>query len=168
MPIPRWRLRGGVNLDFDDGVFLEAGESLIVISFNPDNPGNALRLAAFRAHYEIDGSVKIQGHAVRYPPCDDSVVAQVYGMLLDDAHVNSRLLGQVMDACPSLEDKVNLLTALLLQPPTDQRREWIDAFGLAWRSTDILYMSESTRVPVVTTAKRRRVAANDTAYLMAT
>jgi hypothetical protein len=43
----------------------------------------------------------------------------------------SRLLGQVMNACPTLENKMNLLTALLLQPPTDQRRDWIEAFGLA-------------------------------------
>jgi hypothetical protein len=59
-------------------------------------------------------------------------------MLLDDKHVDSKLLGQVLDACPTLEDKVNLLAALLLQPPTDQQREWIEAFGLAWNWTDLL------------------------------
>lgn len=82
-----------------------------------------------------------RGHAVRYPPCDDSLVAQVYGMLLDDQHVDSKLLGQVLNACPTLEDKVNLIAALLLQPPTDQQREWIEAFGLAWVWTGVLYRS---------------------------
>jgi hypothetical protein len=76
--------------------------------------------------------MKIRGHAVRYPPLYNSLVAQVYGMLLDDGHVDSRLLGQVVDACPTLEDKVNLLAAILLQPPTDQQREWIEAIGSAW------------------------------------
>ena len=83
-----------------------------------------------------------RGHAVQYPPCDDSLIAQVYNMLLDDKHVDSNLLGRVLDACPTLEDKVNLLTALLLQPPTEQQREWTEAFGLAWRWTDITYNTE--------------------------
>ena len=34
------------------------------------------------------------------------------------------------------------MNAVLLQPPTDQQREWIEAFGLAWRWTGILYDSE--------------------------
>ena len=63
-------------------------------------------------------------------------------MLLDDEHVDSKLFGRVLDACPTLEDKVNVLAALLLQPPTDQQREWIEAFGIAWRWTDVLYSSE--------------------------
>ncbi len=79
--------------------------------------------------------MKMRGHAVRYPLCDDFLVAQVYGMLLDDDHVDSKLLRQVIDACPTLEDKVNLLAALLLQPPTERQREWIGAFVVAWRWT---------------------------------
>ena len=80
--------------------------------------------------------MKKSGHAVQYPPCDDSLVAQVYNMLLDDGHVDSKLLGKVLDACPTLEDKMTFMSALLLQPPTDQQREWIEAFGLAWQWTD--------------------------------
>lgn len=86
--------------------------------------------------------MKKRGHAVQYPPCDDSIVSQVYGMLLNDQHTDSKLLGKVLDGCPTLEDKVNFLSALLLQPPTDQQREWIEAFGLAWGWTDMLYGSE--------------------------
>lgn len=86
--------------------------------------------------------MKKRGHAVRYPPFDDTIVAQVYGMLLDDKHVDSILLGKVLDACLTLEDKMNFISGLLLQPPTDQQRKWIKAFGLAWAWTDILNKSE--------------------------
>lgn len=89
-----------------------------------------------------------RGQAVRYPRCNDSLVAQVYEMLLDDRHVDSKLLGQVMDACPTLEDKMNFMSALLLQPPTNQQREWIEAFALAWRWTDILYRHKTTPIEV--------------------
>jgi hypothetical protein len=61
-----------------------------------------------------------------------------YNQLLDNGHVNAKLLGNVFDSCPTLVDKVNFLNAVLLQPPTDQQREWIEAFGLAWRWTDIV------------------------------
>ena len=63
-------------------------------------------------------------------------------MLLIDGHVDSKLLGKVLDNCPTLYDKVHFLNAILLQPPTDQQREWIEAFGLAWGWTDVLYKSE--------------------------
>ncbi len=76
-------------------------------------------------------------------------MGKFYNMLLDDDHVDSKLLGKVFDSCPTLFDKVNFLSAVLLQPPTDQQREWIEAFGLAWRWTDDLYHSEhgATRIP---------------------
>ena len=86
--------------------------------------------------------MKKRGHAIQYPPCDDSSMARFYNMLLDDGHVDSKLLGKVLDACPTLYDKVHFMNAILLQPPTDQQREWIEAFGLAWAWTDILYGSE--------------------------
>ena len=69
-------------------------------------------------------------------------MGKFYNHLLDEGHVDSKLLGKVFDACPTLEDKVSFLSAMLLPPPTDQQREWIEAFGLAWRWTDILYQSE--------------------------
>ena len=56
-----WRIRGGIDLNFDDGTVLAAGEVLVVISFNPTAAANASRLAAFRAHYGIDDSVAIVG-----------------------------------------------------------------------------------------------------------
>ena len=104
--------------------------------------------------------MKRRGHAVQYPPCDDSLVAQVYNMLLDDKHVDSKLLGQVLDACPTLEDKVCFFTALLLQPPTDQQREWTEAFGLAWAWTDILYGGEY-KIEVIRSGREGSVTDHD-------
>jgi len=56
-----WRLRRGVDYDFDAGEMLTAGGRLVVISFNPDNSDNAERLAFFRGTYGIDGSVALVG-----------------------------------------------------------------------------------------------------------
>ena len=84
--------------------------------------------------------MKKRGHAVHYPP-GGNVIGEIYNMLLDDGHVDSRLLGKMLESCSTLEDKTTLLTALLLQPPTDQQREWIEAFGLAWGWTDVLCRS---------------------------
>ena len=86
--------------------------------------------------------MKKRGQAVQYPPGVGGVIGKFYNMLLIDGHVDSKLLGKVLDVCPTLNDKVHFLNALLLQPPTDQQREWIEAFGLSWRWTDILYQSE--------------------------
>ena len=86
--------------------------------------------------------MKKRGHAVQYPPGIGGVIGKFYNMLLIDGHVDSKLLGKVLDACPTLNDKVHFLNAVLLQPPTDQQREWIEAFGLAWAWSDILYSSE--------------------------
>jgi hypothetical protein len=56
-----WRVRGGVDYDFAADELLGAGETLLVLSFNPASPENATRTAAFRAHYGIDGSVRLVG-----------------------------------------------------------------------------------------------------------
>ena len=86
--------------------------------------------------------MKKKGHAVRYPPFINSTMAKFYNHLLDEGHVDSKLLCKVLDSCPTLNDKVHFLNAVLLQPPTEQQREWTEAFGLAWAWTDIVYGSE--------------------------
>ena len=48
-----WRLRGGVDMEFDLGVTIDPGRTLVVLSFNPDSPANADRVAAFKAWYGI-------------------------------------------------------------------------------------------------------------------
>lgn len=86
--------------------------------------------------------MKKRGHAVQYLPGVGGIIGKFYNHLLNEGHVDSKLLGKVIDACPTLEDKVSFLNAVLLQPPTDQQREWIEAFGLAWAWTDILHGRE--------------------------
>jgi hypothetical protein len=86
--------------------------------------------------------MKQKGHAVQYPPDVGGVMGKFYNHLLNEEHVDSKLLGQVFDSCPTLFDKINFLSAVLLQPPTEQHREWIEAFGLAWRSTDAVIRVE--------------------------
>ena len=56
-----WRIRGGVDFEFDAGTFLESQSTWIIIPFNPDNVDNASRLAAFRAHYGLTEAVTILG-----------------------------------------------------------------------------------------------------------
>ncbi len=61
VPLTDWRIRGGADLDFDPGSTLGAGETVVVISFNPENEVNVNRVAAFRNHYGIDDSVRLVG-----------------------------------------------------------------------------------------------------------
>ena len=55
-----WRLRGGIDTEFGT-VPLDVNQSVVVLSFNPNSPNNVERLAAFRAHYGIDESVRLVG-----------------------------------------------------------------------------------------------------------
>jgi hypothetical protein len=40
---------------------IAAGETIVMLSFNPDDPNNILRKGAFRAHYGINDSVRLLG-----------------------------------------------------------------------------------------------------------
>lgn len=104
--------------------------------------------------------MKKRGHAVQYPPGIGGVIGNFYNGLLEDGHVDSKLLGKVLDDCPTLTDKVNFLNALLLQPPNEKQCEWTEAFGLAWRWTDILYNSEF-KVEVIRTGRNEPVSDRD-------
>ena len=61
----RWRLSGGVDFDFSTLApadrMLGARQTLVVVSFDPNDPANAGRLTAFRSHYGIGTAVKIVG-----------------------------------------------------------------------------------------------------------
>ena len=59
--LTHWRIRGGIDLDFDDGLSLDAGQTLVVLRFNPADPENAGRVAAFRAHYGLSGQERLVG-----------------------------------------------------------------------------------------------------------
>ena len=56
-----WRIRGGVDYDFDAGTMIPAGETAVLIRFNPANAANADRVSALRTHYGIDPSTRILG-----------------------------------------------------------------------------------------------------------
>ena len=61
LTLTNWRLRGGVDFNFDDGTVLAAAETLVVISFNPEAAANSDRLGAFRTHFGIDSDTRIVG-----------------------------------------------------------------------------------------------------------
>lgn len=104
--------------------------------------------------------MKRRGHAVQYPPGVGGVIGKFYNHLLGEGHVDSRLLGKVFDSCPTLEDKVSFLNAVLLQPPTDQHREWIEAFWLAWAWTDILYNTDY-KIEVIRSGREESITDQD-------
>ena len=56
-----WRIRRGIDINFDDGTAIEAGQTLVVTSFNANRADNAARTAAFRAHYGIGENVTLLG-----------------------------------------------------------------------------------------------------------
>ncbi len=55
-----WRIRGTSDFNFPAET-IGVAETLVVIPFNPTDVTNADRLAAFRAHYGIDASVRLLG-----------------------------------------------------------------------------------------------------------
>jgi len=58
-PTNTWRLRDAVDYNFPQGVSLPAGNSLLLVSFDPiNNPG---QLASFRGKYAIDATMPIYG-----------------------------------------------------------------------------------------------------------
>ncbi len=59
--LDNWRIRGGVDLDFDTGLMLPAGGTMLVVTFDPEDLDNAGRLAAFRTHYRIDDQIAMTG-----------------------------------------------------------------------------------------------------------
>ena len=58
-PTNTWRLRGGVDFDFPTGFVLPAGESVLLVSFDPST--NAPARAGFLARYALPDTVTILG-----------------------------------------------------------------------------------------------------------
>jgi CotH kinase protein/Lamin Tail Domain len=57
-PTNTWRLRGGADFGFPTNLTLAAGESLLLVNFQPTN---AAALAAFKARYAVPPSVTVLG-----------------------------------------------------------------------------------------------------------
>ena len=56
-----WRIRGGVRFDFAAGSVIAAGESRVVVSFDPNSFTNVDRTSAFRTHHGIDANIPLVG-----------------------------------------------------------------------------------------------------------
>ncbi len=86
-----WRLRLGIDYNFDDGTRLAAGGTLLVVPFNTDN---AVRLRAFRTQYGLDDTVTIVGgYAGQLSASGDGVQLQRPGTPpADDPTLVPRLL----------------------------------------------------------------------------
>ena len=56
-----WRVRGGINHSFDESTAVAPGGTLLLLSFNPNNPANSARVSAFRQHYGLAGNVALAG-----------------------------------------------------------------------------------------------------------
>lgn len=59
--LTEWRLRGGVDYNFEEGLEITGNGTIIVVRFNPEKPENAVRTAAFRAHYDLDEQTSLVG-----------------------------------------------------------------------------------------------------------
>ena len=59
--LTEWRIRGGVDFEFDAGQLLAADQSLVVVPFNPEKPENLGRVAAFRTQFGIGANVRLVG-----------------------------------------------------------------------------------------------------------
>jgi hypothetical protein len=58
-----WRLRGAIDFDFASGTSLAAGQSVVVVRFDPADPEYVNELNAFRMAYGIDDGVTLVGGA---------------------------------------------------------------------------------------------------------
>ena len=59
--LTNWRIRMGIDLDFDAGTMIAAGQTIVVTPFNASRPDNAARTAAFRTHYGIGEDITLVG-----------------------------------------------------------------------------------------------------------
>lgn len=59
--VSSWRLWGGIEYTFAEGVVLAPGESIVVVPFNPDRADNALQTQAFRANFALAADVRLVG-----------------------------------------------------------------------------------------------------------
>jgi hypothetical protein len=56
-----WQIRGGVDFDLTESTVVAPGQSVVIVTFDPDAPESVQRLAAFRAHYGLDATVLVRG-----------------------------------------------------------------------------------------------------------
>jgi hypothetical protein len=80
-----WQLDGNIEIEFGAATVLRAGETLLVVSFDPHDIDQRGRLMAFRAEYGVDESVElVGGYAGALGDRDGWVVLLSPGAPLDD------------------------------------------------------------------------------------
>jgi len=57
-PASTWRVNGGVAFDFPTGVTLAAGEHILIVRLDPDDPA---MISAFRSRYGVKANVRVFG-----------------------------------------------------------------------------------------------------------
>ena len=61
LDLTNWRIRGGIDFEFTPSTTLAPQQSILIVSWDPKSEDNANRLAAFRAHHQINNNVPIVG-----------------------------------------------------------------------------------------------------------
>ena len=56
-----WQVTGGIAFEFPAGMQIAAGGSLLLVPFDPNDPDNATRVAAFRAQYSLEVGAPLAG-----------------------------------------------------------------------------------------------------------
>ena len=133
-----WRLRGGIDIDFEQQM-LAAGESVVVISFNPDNPDNADRLAAFRANYGLDANtVLLGGFSGQLGNSDDRITLLSHDAAIDDHVIEDEVLYDDRVPWPTDADGLGAsLTRVTPRSHGNEPRNWQGAPASPGRTTGI-------------------------------
>lgn len=75
--LSQWRLEGGIEFEFPRELLLGGGETVTVVSFDPDRTENAPRTQAFRAQYGLSSDVRlVGGYAGQLSDSEDRVQLQ--------------------------------------------------------------------------------------------
>ncbi len=123
-----WELRGGVDIDLNDQI-LAAGESMLVLSFNPNSAGNVDRLEAFRAHYEIGVEVILAGgFSGQLGNGDDRVVLLRYDATIDTHVMEDEVLYDDLAPWPvNADGRGDSLTRVALSGYGNEPTNWLAA-----------------------------------------
>ena len=135
-----WRLRGGVAFDFPAGTILNAAETLLIVSFDPQAAANVNRLAAFREHFQIEAAVPIVGdYAGRLADRGKRIQLQrAAGAEGSELHWwEDELLYDIAPPWPELDGKGQSLTRTATAAYGNDPQSWVTAVASPGR-VDVL------------------------------
>jgi hypothetical protein len=93
MQLDNWHLADGIDFAFTAGTVINSREALLVLPFDPSLPGNATKLANFKAKYGIGSGVKLLGaYSGKLSDNGDRVQLQRPDTPLGDPHAYPALL----------------------------------------------------------------------------